>query len=180
MTNIFIENINNSISNLKSNDDLSFVFKAFEEYCDDLISTRTGLSMKGVDGAPDWYGYERIIWESVFKYIEPILKIKKFRGKNELLDGMLSLCLKKEYGKGRQSLVMLIGKYGAIDYAPSLAYLIDDPDVSIHVIGALTQMKDLSQYEKIKKISEEKKITSKRTYARKYIKKLAPLKLNEK
>ncbi|WP_223284253.1 hypothetical protein [Kosakonia sp. SMBL-WEM22] len=164
MTNTFIENINNSISNLKSKDDLSFVFKAFEEYCADLISTRTGLSMKGVDGAPDWYGYERIIWESVFKYLEPILKIKKFRGKNELLDGMLSLCLKKEYGKGRQSLVMLIGKYGAIDYASSLARLIDDPEVSIHVIGALTQMKDLSHYEKIKK-----NIRGEKTYIKKNI-----------
>ncbi|POP45807.1 hypothetical protein CHU32_08325 [Superficieibacter electus] len=179
MTNIFTGKINYSISNLKNNNDLSFIFKSFEEYCDDLISTRTGLVMRGVDGAPDWYGYEMIIWKSVFKYIEPILKMKKFRGKNELLDGMLSLCLRKEYGKGRQSLVMLIGKYGAIDYASSLARLIDDPEISIHVIGALTQLKDLSHFEQIKNISEEKNLTSKRTYARKYMKKLAPLKLNQ-
>ncbi|MEC9850099.1 hypothetical protein RCT36_07580, partial [Escherichia marmotae] len=93
--------------------------------------------------------------------------------------GMLSLCLQKKYGKGRQSLVMLVGKYGAIDYASSLANLMDDSDVSIHVISALTQMKDLSQYEKLKKISEEKKATIERNYARKYIKKLSALKQNE-
>ncbi|MEE7414923.1 hypothetical protein [Escherichia marmotae] len=74
MTNVFIEKINNAISDLKDNDGLPLVFKTFEEYCNDLVLTRTGLSMKGIDGAPDWYGYERIIWESGFKYIEPILK----------------------------------------------------------------------------------------------------------
>lgn len=179
MTNVFIEKINNAISDLKDNDGLPLVFKTFEEYCNDLVLTRTGLSMKGIDGAPDWYGYERIIWESGFKYIEPILKNKKYRGKNVLLDGMLSLCLQKKYGKGRQSLVMLVGKYGAIDYASSLANLMDDSDVSIHVISALTQMKDLSQYEKLKKISEEKKAKIERNYARKYIKKLSALKQNE-
>lgn len=158
MMNVFMENINDAISNLKNDDGLSLVFNAFEDYCNDLILTKTGLSMKGVDGAPDWYGYERIIWESGFQYIEPILKIKKFRGKNSLLDGMLSLCLEKKYGKGRQSLVTLIGKYGAIGYASSLAYLIDDPDISIQVIGALTQMKDLSQFGKIKKYQKKRKL----------------------
>lgn len=56
---------------------------------------------------------------------------------------------------------MLIGKYGAIDYASSLACLIDDPEVSIHVIGALTQMKDLSHYEKTKKYQRGKNLHQK-------------------
>lgn len=180
MTTAFIVNINNSISGLKDNDGLSLIFKTFEEYCNDLVLTRTGLSMKGIDGATDWYGYERIIWMSGFKYLEPILKVKKYRGKNILLDGILSLCFEEMYGKGRQSLIMLIGKYGTVEYASSLAHLIDDSDISIHVISALTKMKDFSQYEKIKLISEAKNATAERNYARKYVRKLSNLRSNEK
>lgn len=152
--------------------------EVYEDYCENLVVTRRGLSMKGVDGAPDWYGYERLIWDASFKYIEPILKIKKFKDENKLVDGVLSLCLNHRYGKGRQSLVILIGKYGANTYASSLAFLLDDPEVSIQVIAALTKMKDLSQYGKVKIIAEEKKATPERLYAKKYIKKMNAYKKN--
>ncbi|EPD8845352.1 hypothetical protein ACSFGA_002202 [Listeria monocytogenes] len=152
--------------------------EVYEDYCENLVETRRGLSMKGVDGAPDWYGYERLIWDASFKYIEPILKIKKFKDENKLVDGVLSLCLNHRYGKGRQSLVILIGKYGANTYASSLAFLLDDPEVSIQVIAALTKMKDLSQYGKVKIIAEEKKATPERLYAKKYIKKMNAYKKN--
>lgn len=167
-----IENIRSAISNLKDKEDLPLLFKSFKVHCDDLILTKTGLSMKGIEGAPDWYSYESQIWESAFNYIEPLLKIKKYRGENPLLDGLLKMGLEKKYGKGRQALIILITKYGSVNYASSLAPLIDDPDLSIHIIAALTKMNDLSQYEKIKEMSESKKLTPKRTYARKYIKKV--------
>lgn len=152
--------------------------EVYEDYCENLVVTRRGLSMKGVDGAPDWYGYERLIWDASFKYIEPILKIKKFKDENKIVDGVLSLCLNQRYGKGRQSLVILIGKYGANTYASSLAFLLDDPEVSIQVIAALTKMKDLSQYEKVNIIAAEKKATPERLYAKKYIKKMNAYKKN--
>ncbi|EAC9079040.1 hypothetical protein KV69_10920 [Listeria monocytogenes] len=157
---------------------LDAFLEVYEEYCENLVVTRRGLSMKGVDGAPDWYGYERLIWDASFKYIEPILKIKKFKDENKLVDGVLTLCLNHRYGKGRQSLVILIGKYGANTYASSLAFLLDDPEVSIQVIAALTKMKDLSQYGKVKIIAEEKKATPERLYAKKYIKKMNAYKKN--
>ncbi|WP_221770706.1 hypothetical protein [Listeria cossartiae] len=157
---------------------LSIFFEAFEEYCDELVGKKRLLSVKGIDGAPDWYGYERLIWDSGLTYIEPILKLKKCKDENALLDGLLSLCLESKYGKGRQSLVTLIGKYGAAVYVPSLVPLMDDPEVSIHVIDALTKLKDLSQYEKIKIIAEGKQATPERLYAKKYIKKMAAFKEN--
>lgn len=157
--------------NIKDVEELALFFSVFKEYCNDLVTTRTGLSIRGVDGAPDWYGYERIIWDSSFKIVEPILKIKKHRGENAILDGLATMCLENIYGKGRQSFIMLLGKYGGCKYISVLASLIDDPEVSIHVIEALTRMNDLSQYEKIKSISEGARATPERSYARKYIKK---------
>jgi hypothetical protein len=164
--------LDEAILALKNVDDLNFIFNAFKVYCDDLVVTRTGLSMKGFDGSPNWSGYESIIWDAGFEFLEPILKVKKYRGENALLDGISSMCTEKKYGKGRQSFVMLLGKYGTIKYAPVLANLIDDTEVAIHSIDALTRLKDLSQFEKIKKLSENIKSTPVRSYARKYIKKL--------
>ncbi|WP_231573052.1 hypothetical protein [Yersinia similis] len=68
--------------------------------------------------------------------------------------------------------MMLLGKYGSTKYSPILAKLIDDPEIAIYSIEALTKLKDLSQFEKIKKLSECTKITPIRSYARKYIKNL--------
>lgn len=68
---------------------------------------------------------------------------------------------------------MLLGKYGSTKYLPILAKLIDDPEVAIHSIEALTKLKDLSQFEKIKKLSECTKSTPIKSYARRYIKKLS-------
>lgn len=60
---------------------LAIFLESYEEYCDELVVNRKVLSIKGVDGAPNWYGYEYKIWDANFKYIEPILKVKKFKGK---------------------------------------------------------------------------------------------------
>lgn len=171
--NIYRQELEEAILALKGTEDLNVIFKAFKAYCDDLVVTRTGISMKGRDGVPDWYGYESVIWDAGYALLEPILKVKKYRGENTLLDGISSMCTEKKYGKGRQYLVMLLGKYGSIKYSPVLSKLIDDPEVAIHSIEALTKLKDLSQFEKIKKLSEGIKSTPVRSYARKYIKKLS-------
>lgn len=151
---------------------LAVFLEAYEEYCDELVVKRKGLSIKGVDGAPNWCGYEYMIWKANFKYIEPILKVKKFKDENKLMEGLLSLCLSPKYGKGRQSLIILIGEYGLKTYSPSLGVLLDDSEVTIQVISAFTKMKDVSQYEKIKVLAEKEKATPERFYAKKYINKV--------
>lgn len=151
---------------------LAIFLESYEEYCDELVVNRKVLSIKGVDGAPNWYGYEYKIWDANFKYIEPILKVKKFKGKKKLTDGLLSICLSNKYGKGRQSLIILIGEYGIKTYASSLGPLLDDSEVTIQVIAALTKMKDVSQYEKIKAFAEKEKATPERFYAKKYVNKV--------
>ncbi|ABS47980.1 MULTISPECIES: hypothetical protein [Yersinia pseudotuberculosis complex] len=171
MMNIYRQKLDEEILALDNVESLSVIFNAFKQYCGDLVATRTGISIKGVDGAPDWYGYERVIWDSSYVLLEPILK--KYCGENALLDGISSMCTEKKHGKGRQSFVMLLDKYGSTKYLPILAKLIDDPEVAIHSIEALTKLKDLSQFEKIKKLSECTKSTPIKSYARRYIKKLS-------
>ncbi|MBC2375500.1 hypothetical protein HBP80_08600 [Listeria welshimeri] len=151
---------------------LAIFLESYEEYCDELVVNRKVLSIKGVDGAPNWYRYEYKIWDANFKYIEPILKVKKFKGKEKLTDGLLSICLSNKYGKGRQSLIILIGEYGLKTCASSLGPLLDDSEVTIQVIAALTKMKDVSQYEKIKVLAEKEKATPERFYAKKYVNKV--------
>jgi hypothetical protein len=82
---LYRRGLDEAILALKSVEDLKVIFSAFKAYCDDLVITRTGISMKGVDGAPDWLRYERMIWEASYVLLEPILKVKKYRGENALL-----------------------------------------------------------------------------------------------
>lgn len=74
MMNIYRQKLDEEILALDNVESLSVIFNAFKQYCGDLVATRTGISIKGVDGAPDWYGYERVIWDSSYVLLEPILK----------------------------------------------------------------------------------------------------------
>lgn len=170
MSDLPLQMLNHALNKLCNHDGLASVYENFETYCDYLVLTRTGLSMKGVDNAPDWYGYEYIIWNAGFQFLEPVLKKKDYRGKNILLDGVVSMSLNPKYGRGRQSLIMLIGKYGSVDYAPAIGRLLNDEEVLIQVIYALERMKDFTHFEKIKTLADGDKCTPQRTRARKYVK----------
>lgn len=168
----FREILEKAISNIKDVNGPKNVGAALLDYADELVSKRQGLSMRGVDGAPDWYKYETILWDICRDLIDPIFKDRKWRGWNDLIEAILKLCQNKKYGKGRQPFVLLLGKIGSIDCICTLRDLIDDDEVSIHSIDSLTKMEDLSSYTKIKLIAEGKKATPQRSYARKYVKRI--------
>lgn len=96
--NIYRQKLDEEILALDNVESLSVIFNAFKQYCGDLVATGTGISIKGVDGAPDWYGYERVIWDSSYVLLEPIFK--KYRGENALLDGISSMCTEKNMVRG--------------------------------------------------------------------------------
>jgi HEAT repeat protein len=48
-----------------------------------------------------------------------------------------AICLEKKYGKGRESLVMLLGQYGGKERVPVLLQLLSDPEAVGHALYAL-------------------------------------------
>lgn len=104
--------------------------------CDHWTSTMTGLGMKGELGAADWSASELQIWE-LGESLRPYLKRRQWRGQGPLLDSVARVAMTREFGKGRQTHVLLLGDFGNRDYGAVLGALVDDAEVCGHAIKAL-------------------------------------------
>ncbi len=132
--------------------------------------TLTGVSMKGVRGAPDWLGYETSLWsvsEDLRKFLQ---KRKNLRGRNILFDCCEELARDSSLGKGRQNLVLLLGQYGGLSYSDILETLLSDEDVYGHAIKGIARAKIPGLENKVRAVLEEEKIGWIRNAARKYLK----------
>ena len=97
--------------------------------------------MRGVGGAPDWSTYESMIW-SISEKVRPVLHARHdLRGQSIVMDAVCGVATDLRYQKGRQNWVLLVGQYGHLAHAAGLSGTIEDPDVSGHVIKALTRLK---------------------------------------
>ncbi len=109
--------------------------------CGEYLAHERAVSMHGVGGAPDWCGFETRTWE-LGELLRGYLKLRRdLRGKGPVLDSVASLSGRRELGKGRQSLVLLLGDYGGSAYAETLGALLSDPAVRGHVLKALVKAK---------------------------------------
>lgn len=105
-------------------------------------STRTGLSMAGVDGAPDWLGFETALWK-LSERLRPVLSARKdWRSESEIMQAVLRLCRNQSYAKGRQNFVLMLGDFGGPEEAAALGDLLTDTDVQGHAIKALCKLRD--------------------------------------
>lgn len=116
------------------------IFEIFHEF-DEWLANAHGVSMRGVDGAPDWLTYERMIWD-VGERIRLILqKNKALRNSTRLFNKCLEVVADKKYGKGRQTFALLFGDYKKIDYAANLAPLLTDTEIGGHILKTLVKLK---------------------------------------
>jgi hypothetical protein len=104
--------------------------------------TRTGLSMAGVDGAPDWLGFETALWR-LSERLRPVISARKdWRSGSEIMHAVLRLCRNQSYAKGRQNFVLTLGDFGGANEAAILGDLLTDTDVQGHAIKALCKLRD--------------------------------------
>lgn len=137
-------------SNAKALDGMRLA-SALPIFAEHLRQTRTGLSMAGVDGAPDWRGFETALWK-LSETLRPLMSARRdWRSGSDVLKAVVLLCKDPGYGKGRQNLVLILGQFGGASEATVLASLLDDPDVQGHAIKALARIKDLRYHVEVEK-----------------------------
>jgi len=109
---------------------------------ENLRETRTGLSMAGVDGAPDWLGFETALWK-LSERLRPVFAARKdWRSGSEIMNAVIHICCNQNYAKGRQNFVLMLGDFGGTSEAIELGKLLSDTDVQGHAIKALCKLRD--------------------------------------
>ena len=83
-----------------------------------------------------WYQYESLIWSLGESFRQILLKNRDLRRKPALFSAIENVAMNVTFGKGRESFVMLLGKYGASDWVPVLRKLLMDSDVCGHAVYA--------------------------------------------
>lgn len=122
---------------------------ALETAADHSYRTKTNLAMAGVDGAPDWLGFEMYLWK-LSERLRPLFKVRKdWRSGSEILKSMVSVCQRREFGKGRQNFVLLIGDFGGVAESNELGVLLNDSNVQGHVIKALVKQRNTRFQDKV-------------------------------
>ena len=135
----------------------------------------TGLSMGGIDGAPDWLGYESQLWEISEDLRQYLRTRRRLRGQNALADAVAEIVADPAYGKGRQNFVLVLGRFGGPAYADLIARGLDDPEVCAHAIYALRLQKDDRFVEQARRMLADPPSGAARTEARKYLKRFESL-----
>lgn len=89
---------------------------------------------------PVWFEFEHEIWR-LGEDLRQLLQLrKKWRGRCDLLNEVAEIASCREFGKGRESFVMLL-KYGHADYKACIRKLLKDKQVSGHAIHAANRGK---------------------------------------
>ena len=151
----------------------AIVLKDLQELPRKLYETRKSISMRGVRDAPDWLGYETAIWKLSENLREYLKAHRKLRGKNIVLDAVARIVTTREYGKGRQNFVLILGAYGGDPYGRIIANLLNDPEVYGHAIKALTNAKVSGLDEEIAEILLTEKVAWIRAAGKRYLERVS-------
>jgi len=133
------------------------------------LEVRRVRSKRGVDGAPDWLGFETDIWQLSEEIREFLLSRRDLRGSNAFMDVIAEFACDRRYKKGRQNFILVLGSYGDGSYADELASQLNDTDVAGHVVEALTRMKATGYTEAVRNVLESTKYGWIKTAAKRYI-----------
>lgn len=146
-------------------DHAALLLRAAEE----AKETLRGISMPGVAGAPDWYGYETALWD-VSEDLRAYLRSRRaIRGRHPLFDAVAKIVADASYGKGRENFVLVLGQYGGHHYADVIATGLGDPDVSAQALHALRKMKDGRFVQLARRLENDPPTPATRTEARSYL-----------
>jgi hypothetical protein len=126
--------------------------------------------MSGVSGAPDWLGYETMLWEHSVDLRQYVRTRRKLRGSSPLFDAVAEIVCNPAYGKGRQYFVLVLGQFGGAEYTDVIAGLLGDPEVEAHALHALRNLKDGRFVEEARTLAENPSSGAARHEARMYLK----------
>jgi hypothetical protein len=95
---------------------------------------------KLTQGAPEWYPFEYAIWELGDRVRRVLDQCTKLRGDRSLCEQFVEVVNDRRGKRGRQPFVLLFGYKRCAPFASQLAEVIDDWQVSGHVIDSLIKM----------------------------------------
>ena len=105
--------------------------------CDQWYREARGVSMHGIDGAPDWYAFETHIWQFGESIRKCLIKRKAWRDWPHLRSAIERVVTERRYAKGRQTFVLLLGHFAGADAREPLMRQLDDIDVQAQVLMSL-------------------------------------------
>jgi hypothetical protein len=121
-----------------------------------------------------WFRYESLVWTLGESFRRLMLRGRRLRRCERVFEAVRSLCCDGRFGKGRESFIMLLGKYGGADQIPTLIDLLDDPQICGHAVYALRLLGASEAADKIRPFLGSSK-TWMRQEARKYFQKIEPV-----
>jgi hypothetical protein len=84
-----------------------------------------------------WRDYESLVWALGESFRRVLLRVRSYRCSKRVFAPIRSLCLDKQFGKGRESFTMLLGQYGGSAQVATLIRLLGDPEICGHAVYAL-------------------------------------------
>ena len=91
-------------------------------------------------GAPEWYPFEYAIWDLGDRIRRVLDQCTKLRGDQSLCEQFLQVVNDRRGKRGRQPFVLLFGYKRCAPFAGRLVSVINDWQVSGHVIDSLIKM----------------------------------------
>lgn len=95
--------------------------------------------MESCSEVPDWYDFELELWDTGEEIRQIICSERKDLDSGQA-ERVCRICLNGNAKRGRQSLVMLLGKKRFGEYGDRLAALLSDDDVKGHALDSLCKM----------------------------------------
>ena len=118
-------------------------------------SSRKSLSMKGIKGAPDWFGYESAL-SQLSEHVRAHLEARRnLRGQSPVLDAVATVVSDSRFGKGRQNFVLLLGEFGATNYAQAIGHALSDRELAGHAVKAALRARIPGLEHAISKVAAE-------------------------
>ena len=96
-----------------------------------------------------WHNFEHELW-SIGEVIRQTMHEEQKNLNVEQADRVCQICLNPKAKRGRQSFVMLLSRKRYFSYADRLVSLLQDVDVSGHVLESLYKMRALQYQEEVK------------------------------
>lgn len=116
------------------------IARAIKAQCIFLRVHKLRANVPSTPDNPVWFEFEHEIWRLGEELRHLFLVRKQWRGRCDLLDQVAEISLDKQFGKGRESFVILL-KYGRADYRACIRKLLKDKQVSGHAIHAANRGK---------------------------------------
>ena len=105
--------------------------------------------MEYLPNISEWHTFEHELWD-IGATIRQTIHDEQKNLNAEQAERVCKICLNPNAKRGRQSFVMLLGRKKYFSYADRLVNLLQDVDVSGHVLDSLYKMRALQYCEEVK------------------------------